>query len=251
MDRKALYNLEYGVFLVASRDGETLGGCITNTCIQAASDPVRLAICCINGNFTPELIAKSGLFTVSVLDRTVKFDTIRHFGMQSGRQVDKFASFPHELDASGIPYLAREANAVFSCRVVASQDLGSHTMFIGEVTDAKILGTEKSLTYAVYQSDIKPRPAPKKENRKIVGWRCRICGFVYEGAELPADYQCPLCSHGTDDFEPIYEDAAAEKKVVGWKCRICGYIYEGAELPADYRCPICDCGAEEFEPIYA
>ena len=139
MDRKALYNLEYGVFLVASKDGDKLNGCITNTCIQAAANPVRLAIACINGNYTPELIAKSGLFTVSVLDRGVSFDTIRHFGMQSGREVDKFADREYALDDNGVPYLTSHANAVFSCKVVSSLDLGSHTLFIGEVADAKVL----------------------------------------------------------------------------------------------------------------
>ena len=126
MDRKAFYNLEYGVFMLSSRSGEKLGGCIINTCFQAASGPARLAISCINGNYTPELIRESSLFDLTVLDRTVSFDTIRHFGMQSGRDTDKFASFEHAVDENGIPYLTKEANAVFRCRVVSSQDLGSH-----------------------------------------------------------------------------------------------------------------------------
>ena len=183
MDRKAFYNLEYGVFMLSSRSGEKLGGCIINTCFQAASGPARLAISCINGNYTPELIRESSLFDLTVLDRTVSFDTIRHFGMQSGRDTDKFASFEHAVDENGIPYLTKEANAVFRCRVVSSQDLGSHTLFIGEVLDAEVLGTEKSLTYAVYQSEVKPKPEKKARDRKIIGWRCRICGFVYEGTD--------------------------------------------------------------------
>ena len=175
--------------------------------------------------------------------------------MQSGRTVDKFADFPFAEDENGLPYLTREANAVFSCRVVSSTDLGSHTLFIGEVLDAKVLGTEKSLTYAVYQAEVKPRPAARPSAKKIVGWKCRICGFVYEGAELPADFLCPLCGHGAEDFEPVYVEAEAVpeppvKKIVGWKCGICGFVYEGAELPAEYRCPVCDQPAEVFEPIY-
>ena len=204
MDRKALYNLEYGVFLISSRDGEKINGCITNTCIQAASSPTRLAICCIKGNYTPELIGRSGLFTVSILDETVSFETIRRFGMQSGRDVDKFAGVDYALDDNRLPYLVRETNAVISCRVVSSQDLGSHIMFIGEVTDAKVLSANASLTYARYQSDVKPRPQAKAEARPIVGWKCKICGYIYEGAELPADYACPLCGHGPEDFEPVY-----------------------------------------------
>ena len=204
MDRKALYNLEYGVFLVASKDGDRINGCITNTCIQAAAYPVRLAIACINGNYTPELIKKSGLFTVSVLDKSVSFDTIRQFGMQSGRDTDKFAGQKYALDDNGVPFLTENANAVFSCRVTGSTDLGSHTLFIGEVLDAKVLSGEKSLTYAYYQSDVKPRPAAKAAEKKIIGWKCKICGYTYEGAELPADFLCPLCGHPAEDFEPIY-----------------------------------------------
>ena len=204
MDRKALYNLEYGVFLVSSKSGDRINACITNTCIQAAAKPLLLAICCINSNFTPELIKESGLFTVSVLDSSVTFETIKRFGMQSGRNLDKFADFDYAADANGLPYLKSQANAVFSCKVVSSQDLGSHTIFFGEVLEAERLSDKPSLTYAKYQSDVKPKPAAKKETRPIVGWKCKICGYVYEGAALPADYACPLCGHGPEDFEPIY-----------------------------------------------
>ena len=114
MDRKAFYNLEYGVFMLSSRSGEKLGGCIINTCFQAASGPARLAISCINGNYTPELIRESSLFDLTVLDRTVSFDTIRHFGMQSGRDTDKFASFEHAVDENGIPYLTKSAGGAGS-----------------------------------------------------------------------------------------------------------------------------------------
>lgn len=204
MDRKAMYNLEYGVFLVTSRVGEKINGCITNTCIQAAAKPVQVAVSCINGNLTPEMIRESGLFTVTVLDNTVTFDTIKHFGMQSGRDVDKFADFPYALDDSGLPYLTGQANAVLSCKVVSSLDLGSHTLFIGEVLDARVLSAEASLTYSRYQKEVKPRPAARQEVRPIVGWKCKICGYVYEGAELPKDFVCPLCAHPAEDFEPIY-----------------------------------------------
>ena len=204
MDKKALYNLEYGVFMVSSRVGDKINGCITNTCIQAAAKPLLVAICCINGNYTPELIKESGLFTVSVLDDSATFETVRRFGMQSGRKADKFADFDYAMDANGLPYLKAEANAVISCRVVSSQDLGSHTIFFGEILEAEKLSDRPSLTYSRYQSDVKPKPAAKKETRPIVGWKCKICGYVYEGAQLPADYLCPLCGHGPEDFEPIY-----------------------------------------------
>ena len=204
MDKKALYNLEYGVFVVSTKAGERINACITNTCIQAAAKPLLLAVCCINGNYTPELIRESGLFTVSVLDDTVTFDTIKHFGMQSGRDVDKFADFEYSTDVNGLPYLKSQANAVLSCKVVSSQDLGSHTIFFGEVLDAQRLSDRPSLTYNKYQSDVKPKPAAKVETRPIVGWKCKICGYVYEGAALPSDFLCPWCGHSPEDFEPIY-----------------------------------------------
>jgi len=206
MDNKALYNLEYGVFLLATRFEEKLNACITNTCFQAAADPARLAISCINTNYTCELIRKSGVFTLSVLDRSVSFDTIKRFGMQSGRDVDKFEGFDKGMDKGWIPYLKQGANAYISCRVVDSMNLGSHTLFIGEVTDAEILSKEPSLSYAYYHANLKPKPQVLKTEKRIKAWRCRICGYIYEGEELPADYLCPLCGHPAEDFEPVYMD---------------------------------------------
>ncbi|MBO4845568.1 MAG: flavin reductase [Lachnospiraceae bacterium] len=204
MDNKALYKLSYGVFMLATTaDGKT-NGCITNTCMQVANDPVRIAICCINSNYTCELIKKSGVFTLSMLDDTCSFETIKHFGMQSGRNVDKFDGINMPKDDKGIPYMGWMSCAVISATVVDSIDLGSHTMFIAVIDDAKVLSENGPLTYADYQNRVKPKPQPKPEDKKIVAWRCKICGFVYEGSELPKDYLCPTCGHGVDDFEPVY-----------------------------------------------
>lgn len=205
MDRKALYNLSYGVFMVGVKSGEKKNGCITNTCIQVASNPTRVAISVLNSNYTCDLIKESGLFTVSILDQSVTFETIKHFGMQSGRDVDKLDGIPLPEDAQGVPYMGWASNAVLSCQVVSNEDLGSHTLFIAEVKDAKILSEHAPLTYADYQANIKPKPEKKATDKKITGWRCKICKYVYEGSELPADYSCPLCGHGPEDFEPIYE----------------------------------------------
>lgn len=206
MDKKAIYNLTYGVFMLATKAGDKVNGCITNTCIQAASNPVRVAVSVINANYTCELIKESGVFALSLLDQSCTIETIRHFGFQSGREVDKFARMKTPVDCNGVPYLGWQTCSVLSCRVVSSQDLGSHTLFIAEVEDAKLLSDKAPLTYADYQNNLKPKPAPKAEDRPIVGWRCKICNYVYEGAELPADYTCPLCGHPAEDFEPIYGD---------------------------------------------
>lgn len=204
MDKKALYSLSYGVFLLSTRAGEIVNGCITNTCMQVANSPTRVAISVINANYTCELIKKSGVFALSVLDETCTFETIRHFGFQSGRETDKFAGIQVPEDKNGVPYLAWQTCAVISCKVVDSQDLGSHTLFIAEVEDAKVLGQNAPLTYADYQSRVKPRPEKRAEERQIIGWRCKICKYYYEGSTLPEDFVCPLCGHGAEDFEPVY-----------------------------------------------
>lgn len=206
MNKKALYSLSYGVFVLAGKAGDRVNACITNTCMQVANSPTRVAITVINGNYTRELVQEGGVFCLTLLDQSCTMDTIRHFGMQSGRDVDKFAGIDYTLDKNGVPYLPWQSCAYLSCRVLSSQDLGSHTLFIAEVEDGDVLSSGEPLTYAYYQNALKPKPAPKVVEKKIVGWRCKICNYVYEGAELPADYMCPLCGHPAEDFEPVYAE---------------------------------------------
>ncbi|MBR2282612.1 MAG: flavin reductase [Spirochaetales bacterium] len=205
MDAKALFNISYGIFMLATKDGDRVNGCITNTCMQVANAPTRIAIACINRNLTCEMLKSSGVFTMSILDQSATFETVRRFGLQSGRKVDKFADFPCPTNGNGIPYLPDQTCAVISAHVVSSQDLGSHTLFIAEVDDAVRTSDLAPLTYNDYQNNVKPKPAAAVQ-RKIVGWRCRICGYEYKGETLPADFICPLCGHDVSDFEPIYEN---------------------------------------------
>lgn len=205
MDPKALYSISYGVFMLATKLDGKMNGCITNTCMQVASNPTRIAISCINGNLTCEMLKESGIFTLSILDNTCLFETIKHFGLQSGKNVDKFGNMFVATDKNGVPYLNWQTCAVLSCRVVDKMDLGSHTMFIAEIDDAFRLSDNAPLTYSDYQTKLKPQPAAKPE-KEIIGWRCRICKYVYEGAELPKDFSCPLCGHDASDFEPIYKE---------------------------------------------
>ena len=208
MYKKAIYNLSYGVFMVSTKAGEVANGCITNTCIQVAGNPVRIAISVLNSNYTCDLIKESGIFAVSILDNDCTFETIKHFGFQSGRDVDKFGNIAPPTDCNDVPYLGWQSCAVISGKVVEQHDLGTHTLFIAEVVDAKVLSDKEPITYAKYQNEIKPKnnvASAKEDGKKIVGWRCKICNYVYEGSKLPEDYACPLCGHGADDFEPIYE----------------------------------------------
>ena len=211
MDNKALYNLSYGVFLLGTKDsaGGKINACITNTCFQAANGPTRIAISVIKQNLTCQLIEESGVFALSLLDKSCTFETIKRFGYQSGRSVNKFDGFEYELAANGCPYIKKEACAVIEAKVCNKLDLGSHMLFIAEVTEAEVLSDKEPLTYAYYQKNVKPKPvdagAAGGEPKKIKGWRCKICGYEYMGAELPAGFECPICGHPAEDFEPIYE----------------------------------------------
>jgi len=199
MDSKALYKLTYGLFLLTAQEDGRDNGCIINTAIQVANDPTRISIACIKGNCTHDMILATGQFNLSVLSTDAEFSLFKHFGMQSGRNVDKFADFTDVArSANGLYYLTKSANAFLSCKVTESHDLGSHTLFVGELVDAEVLSKTPSATYAYYHSTIKTaaaKPAAKK------GWKCRICGYVYEGDPLPEGFICPICKHGAEDFE--------------------------------------------------
>lgn len=204
MDKKALYNLSYGVFVLGSKKSDKINACITNTCMQIASDPNRVAISVLNQNYTCELIKESGVFSLSVLDKTAEFEIFKHFGFQSGRNINKFADYNFKTDKNGCPYILSSVCSIFSCKVISSTDLGTHTLFVAEIEDAQVLNSNKPMTYADYQNNVKPK-VKVETSRKIIGWKCKICGYEYMNPELPKDYECPLCGHPADDFEPIYE----------------------------------------------
>ena len=200
MDNKAFYKLTYGLFLLTAREEGRDNGCIINTAIQVANDPARISIAVLKGNHTHDMIARTGVFAISSISTSATFDLFRRFGMQSGRDVDKFEGFADvERGGNDLLYLTKGANMTMSGKIVDQLDLGSHTLFIGEVGDAVVLSDEPSCTYAYYQSDIKP----KKQEEKKKGWVCSVCGYVYEGDPLPADFICPWCKHGAEDFEPL------------------------------------------------
>jgi len=205
MDINTMYNLSYGLFvLTSSLDGRD-GGCIINTAGQVTDTPNRISITVNKANFTQEMVLKSGKFNISILSEDAKFETFKHFGFQSGREVDKFAGYgPCERSANGLYYVTAGTNGFISADVEQSIDLGTHTLFIASVTDMEILSKVPSATYAYYHSSIKPKPAQPAAGGKTV-WRCKICGYIYEGEELPPDYICPLCKHPASDFEKIVQ----------------------------------------------
>ena len=192
MDNKAMFNLSYGLFILTAKDGEKDNGCIVNTVGQVTSQPNRISLTVNKANYTHDMILKTKEFNVSVLAENSKFETYRHWGFQSGRNTDKLESISFKRSANGLVYIADETNAFLSAKVVSTLDLGTHTLFIADVTDGEVLSQVPSATYSFYQNNIKPKPA-STEKRK--GFICTVCGYIYEGETLPDDFICPVCKH--------------------------------------------------------
>ena len=246
MNTKALYNITYGLYLLSAQADGKDNACIINTAAQVANDPTRIAISVIQKNLTHDMILSTGKFNLSALTTETPFAIFQKFGMSSGRNGDKFADFTDVVRSeNGLYHLTRYANAWLSAKVVDHMDLGSHTLFIAELTDAEVLSAAPSCTYGYYQSDIKPKPAKK-------GWVCSVCGYVYEGDEVPDDFICPLCKHGKEAFQLVTISAPAAPKVAEvpsaggkkWICSVCGYVYEGEAAPE--KCPQCGVPASKF-----
>lgn len=205
MDIKAMYKLSYGLFVLTAREGDKDNGCIVNTAIQVTVSPNQVSVCIDKSNYTHDMINRTGLFTVSVLSQKADFEIFKRFGFQSGREVDKFNEYEKcGRDTNGLMYVTEGTNAYISVKVNKTVDLGTHTMFIGEVTDAKVLDDSASATYEYYLNNIKPKPEEvKKSDKGQTVWRCKVCGYEYIGEELPKDFICPLCKHPASDFEKI------------------------------------------------
>ena len=199
MNTKALFQLSYGLYVASSKFDKKMNGCIVNTVVQVTSNPLQLAITINKDNLTCEIVQKSKMLSISVLSESAPFSLFQHFGFQSGRDTDKFVDFPFAMTGQELPYLTEHACAYFDCKVTDCIDLGTHMMFITSVTDCDVLSNEKAMTYAYYHEFVKPKPEESKQK----GWRCTICGYVYEGEELPPEFICPLCKHGAEDFEKI------------------------------------------------
>ena len=201
VEQNAMFSLSYGLFVLTARDGAKDNGCIINTVTQLTDTPKRISIAVNKANYTHDMIKKTGVFNVSVLSNDAPFAMFQHYGFQSGRDVDKFAGVQGMARATnGVYYLPYCTNAFISARVTQTIEFETHTLFIADVTEARQLSDVPSMTYAYYFANVKPKPSKLKEQH---GWVCKICGYVYEGEELPADFICPLCKHGAEDFEKI------------------------------------------------
>ena len=198
-DLTALNHIGYGLYVVTSNDGQKDNGLIVNTVTQVSDSPNRVAVTINKQNYSHHVIRQTGKMNVNCLDTSAPFSLFENFGFRSGRNADKFEGIEELRSDNGLRFLPRHINAMMSLQVENYVDLGSHGMFICSVTEARVISDRESMTYAYYHQNVKPQP--NTEGKK--GFVCKVCGWVYEGEELPDDIVCPLCKHGKADFEPI------------------------------------------------
>lgn len=198
-DMTALFKIGYGLYVVTSNDGNKDNGLIVNTVTQLTDNPYRVAVNINKENYSHHVIKQTGVMNVNCLSVEAPFEVFQRYGFQSGRQTDKFVGVEKLRSDNGLVFLPKYINAFMSLKVDQYVDLGTHGMFICSVTEARVMSDKDTMTYTYYQKNVKPKP--QTEGKK--GFVCKVCGFIYEGDELPEDYICPLCKHGVADFEPI------------------------------------------------
>ena len=203
MDTKALFKVGYGLYVLSAYENGKDNGCIINTVMQVTSDPCMIAIAVNKLNYTNEMISRTRKFNISIIAEGAGFDLFKRFGFQSGRDKDKFADFfDTKRSPNGVLYITQNTNSYMSAYVQQEIDLGTHTLFIAQLVGAECLSDIPTVTYDFYQKNIKPKPQKINLSEKN-GWRCKICGYIYEGEDIPQDFICPWCKHGVADFEKI------------------------------------------------
>jgi len=198
-DLTALFKIGYGLYVVTSNDGTKDNGLIVNTVTQVTNTPNRVAVCINKDNYSHHVIKQTGIMNVNCLSVEAPFEVFKNFGFQSGRTADKFKDFTPLRSSNGLTFLSGYINAFMSLKVEQYVDLGTHGMFICSVTEAQVVSKAETMSYTYYQDNVKPKPDADKKK----GFVCKICGYVYEGDELPDDFICPLCKHPASDFEPL------------------------------------------------
>ncbi|WP_442856044.1 flavin reductase [Anaeromassilibacillus sp. An172] len=195
----ALFKIGYGLYVVTSNDGRKDNGLIVNAVSQVTDSPNRVAVTINKANYSHHVIKQTGKMNLNCLSVEAPFKVFENFGFHSGRSVDKFENWESYRSDNGLVFLPHYINAFMSLEVEQYIDLDSHGMFICRVTEARVINDKETMTYTYYLENVKPKP--ETEGKK--GFVCKICGYVYEGDELPEDFICPLCKHGAADFEPI------------------------------------------------
>ncbi|WP_416325512.1 flavin reductase [[Eubacterium] hominis] len=207
MNETALFKLSYGLYIISSNFEGKDAGCVVNTLHQVTASPIQLSVAVNKDNYTKQVIEASGKFNAVALTQDVPMDTIKRFGFQSSKDHEKYEGIASKRDIQNIPYLTEHTAAYYTCKVVHQLDIGTHVIFIGEVIDCDVISQEEVMTYAYYHK-VKNGTTPKnassyqaKTEKK--GWRCTICGYIYEGDPLPEDYICPVCGAPAAVFEKI------------------------------------------------
>ena len=198
-DMSALFNIGYGLYVVTSNDGKKDNGLIVNTVSQVTNSPNRISVTINKENYSHHVIKQTGIMNINCLTVDVPFAVFEKFGFTSGRNTDKFADITPLRSDNGLVFLPRYINSFMSLKVEQYVDLDTHGMFICSVTEARVISDKETVSYAYYQSNIKPKP--KTEGKK--GFVCEVCGYIHEGDTLPEDFICPLCKHDASAFKPI------------------------------------------------
>lgn len=194
----ALFNIGYGLYVVTAKENDKDNACIVNAVIQLTDNKLRVGVTINKQNYTHDMVKNTGVMNVNCLTEETPFAIFEYFGFQSGKDVDKFVSPDVPRADNSLVILPDYSNSFFSLKVEQEVDLDTHTMFICEVTQAKVLSDKPTMTYSYYHANVKPKPQKKSK-----GWVCTICGYVYEGEQLPEDFVCPLCKHGAEAFKKI------------------------------------------------
>ena len=198
IDSSVLFNIGYGLYVVTSNDGTRDNGLIVNSVMQLTSSPLKVAVSISKSNYSHDTIKNTRKMNVCCISQSAPFAVFETFGFKSGRDTDKFEGSQPRRSENGLTYLTKYINSFFSLTVSDYVDLGTHGMFICDVTETMKISTEPTMTYTYYQKNVKPKPEVKKK-----GWICTVCGFIHDEEELPPDYECPLCKHGADVFEKL------------------------------------------------
>lgn len=251
MNKNVLSKLTYGLYILSSKDHDKASGCIIDVCVQVATNPDRILISVMDSNYTRELIKKSGVFCIAVLCKDCPFEMIKHFGYQSGRDVDKFEGLTTFTDINGVPSVLSCVCATISAKVVERIDLGSHTVFIGIVKDQKFLSCSEPMTYAHYQEHVKPKVEGLDDHVTQNDEKCVDSPVEADksGDKYHKDANT-LGLYETANKLAMEECCTKERPIVGWKCTICGFVYQDPVLPDDYMCPVCGHPSSDFVPIY-
>ena len=233
IDTAAFRSMSYGLYVLSTKQGGKLAGCIVNTFLQVTSKPARVSVAVNKENHTVGAILEAGRFEATVLSESASMELIGRFGFKSSADIDKFADTPHAFDPAGIPYVTESAVAHVGARVIDSIDVGTHYLIIGEVESAEVLSAEPPMTYAYYHQ-VKGGKTPPKAS-----------SFIPKD-DVPAAAEEPATAPAAEEPATAPEPA---KPRIGWRCRICGYVVEMDELPDDYKCPMCGMGRDMFERI--